>query len=251
VTARAFAITKVMRNPRLGRLFERFRTRGSTAALAAVFDATAPALLRVARRITGDVGLAEDAVQSTFLAAIERAATWDANRPLEPWLFGILVRQLGALRRQSARVVDAARLTVAPPEDPATAAERSELVAAVDAALEELPERDRAVLRPWLADEARGVELAARLGVGGSTLRMRLQRGLARLRRALPVGFGAGLVVTTAERRALAQARTKVLAAAVRPGTALVAGASMAAKLATAAVLVVAPVVGGTQHLRS
>src|SRR5215831_16552186 len=108
----------------LARRFEHYRRRGSTAALARVFDATAPALLRIARRLTGDLAQAEDAVQSTYLAAIERAAAFDAMRPLEPWLVGILVRQVGLLRRSAARVVDPARLEPAAPADPAQVAEQ-------------------------------------------------------------------------------------------------------------------------------
>jgi RNA polymerase sigma factor (sigma-70 family) len=248
----------------LARLFDRYRRLGSTAALARVFDATAPALLRIARRLTGDLAQAEDAVQSTFLAAIERAASFDTRRPLEPWLVGILVRQVGLLRRSAARVVDPARIEPAAPVDPAQAAQEAELVAAVDAALGRFDARDRALLVPWLSGEARGRELAQRVGVGGSTLRMRLHRGLARLRRALPAGFGAGIVLAAAEREALARSRAIVVDAAARSAvaTAVAAGAAGAAAMATktatgaavaklaAAVLVVGSAIGGGILLR-
>ena len=238
----------------LARLFDHYRRRGSTAALARVFDATAPALLRIARRLTGDLAQAEDAVQSTFLAAIERASAFDAARPLEPWLVGILVRQVGLLRRSAARAIDPSRIEPAAPVDPAQAAQEAELVAAVEAALRDLDARDRAVLVPWLAGDARGRELAERAGVGGSTLRMRLHRGLARLRRALPAGFGTGIVLAAAEREALARSRSIVvaaarsaiatsLAAAGAAATATATGATIA-KLA-AAVLLVGSAIGG------
>src|SRR5690242_12244531 len=81
-------------------LFRRFRDRGDVAALGEVFDATAPDLLRVARRVTRDRAEAEDALQSTFLAAIEGAKGFDPQRELRPWLVGILVRQAGLARRR-------------------------------------------------------------------------------------------------------------------------------------------------------
>jgi RNA polymerase sigma factor (sigma-70 family) len=243
----------------LARLFERFRTQGSTAALARVFDETAPALFAVARRIVRERADAEDAVQATFLVAIERAATWDAERPLEPWLFGILVRQLGLARRKAARVVDPQRLDTERLEDPTLDVERSELVATVAEAVQQLPEHDRAVLEPWLFDELRGSDLARRAGVTGSTLRMRLRRGLARLRRALPAGLGAtAVVLSAADRSALAHAKSNLLAAAASHGGGAGATAAAATGAATsfgvkaaAAALLAAAVLGGGALLRA
>jgi RNA polymerase sigma factor (sigma-70 family) len=247
-----------MSQQHLARLFERYRTHGSTAALARVFDETAPALLAVARRIARERADAEDAVQATFLVAIEKAATWDAERPLEPWLFGILVRQLGLARRKAARVLDPQRLDAERLEDPTLDVERSELVATVAEAVQQLPEHERAVLEPWLFDELRGTELARRVGVTGSTLRMRLRRGLARLRRALPAGLGATAVVLSAvDRTALANAKASMLAAASRGGGAGAgAGAASGAAVsfgakAAAAALLAAAVLGGGVWLRA
>ncbi|MCC6408581.1 MAG: RNA polymerase subunit sigma, partial [Planctomycetes bacterium] len=81
--------------------FERFRRHGDTSALAVVFDRTAPELLRVARHLMRSRDDAEDVLQSTFLTVIERAATFDATRRLEPWLFGILVHHAQAARARS------------------------------------------------------------------------------------------------------------------------------------------------------
>ena len=54
---------------RLERRFLRFRRTGDPAALAAVFDATAPQVLRVAMHVSRDPAAAEDLVQRTFLTA--------------------------------------------------------------------------------------------------------------------------------------------------------------------------------------
>ena len=51
--------------------FASFVRTGHPGDLAKVFDDTAPELLRVASHLVGDLSLAGDLVQSTFLAAIE------------------------------------------------------------------------------------------------------------------------------------------------------------------------------------
>ncbi len=73
-------------------LFLQFRRFGDPDGLAGVFDHCAPRLLRMALHLGRDPGDAEDLVQATFLTAIEKAATYDASRPLLPWLTGILIR---------------------------------------------------------------------------------------------------------------------------------------------------------------
>src|SRR6185369_13345683 len=178
--------------------------------------------------------------------------------PLEPWLFGILVRQLGLARRKAARVVDPQRLDAERIEDPTLDVERSELVATVAEAVQQLPEHERAVLEPWLFDELRGTELARRVGVAGSTLRMRLRRGLARLRRALPAGLGATAVVLSAvDRSALANTKARVLAVAAKSGGASAAAAAAGGTAtsfgvkAAAAALLAAAVLGGGALLRA
>jgi hypothetical protein len=103
------------------------------------------------------------------------------------------VRQLGLARRKAARVVDPQRLDAERLEDPTLDVERSELVATVAEAVQQLPEHDRAVLEPWLFDELRGSDrraapesLEARCGCGcGARLAgcgVRCRRGSGRLR---------------------------------------------------------------------
>ena len=72
-------------NEAVEQLFDRYRRRGETAALAEVFDRTAAEVLRVAMHLVGDMHAAEDLVQTTFLAAIEHARRFDARRPDATW----------------------------------------------------------------------------------------------------------------------------------------------------------------------
>lgn len=48
------------------------------------------ALWRVALHLSRSRERAEDLLQETFLAAIQRAHSFDAERPLVPWLMGLL-----------------------------------------------------------------------------------------------------------------------------------------------------------------
>jgi RNA polymerase sigma-70 factor (ECF subfamily) len=85
----------VLRNPS-DRCFARFRRGGDPRDLAAVFDRTAPEVWRVAAHLCRHRHDAEDAVQGTFLAAIEHRDDWDEARPLLPWLLGLLCNRYAA-----------------------------------------------------------------------------------------------------------------------------------------------------------
>ena len=74
-------------------LFVRFRQAHDMGALAELFDRVAPQLLQVARHLVRDAHTAEDLVQQTFVAALEEHGTWDATRPVVPWLAGILANR--------------------------------------------------------------------------------------------------------------------------------------------------------------
>jgi len=87
----------------LTREFVRYRTAGDAAALARVFDGTAPHLLKIARHLLRDRALAEDAVSNAYLAAVECAAEFDDARPILPWLVGVLLNKVRAIKKREAR----------------------------------------------------------------------------------------------------------------------------------------------------
>ena len=93
----------------------RYRELGDPADLGAVFDATAPVLFRMAIAWVHDATAAEDALQETFVAALEHLDRWDASRPVMPWLVGILQMRVRAHRRDVRRVPDAVRVAAADP----------------------------------------------------------------------------------------------------------------------------------------
>jgi len=196
---------------RLERLFARFCDQGDAAALGEVFDACAPQLLRIARHVAPDAGEAEDLVQGTFLAAIEKRAGFDRSRKLAPWLTGILLKQASLARRARARALEADRLAPRSSEDPLDAAGARELSEALTAALARLSPSDRDVLIPLLLDGRRAVEIARELGRRPDTVHMSIHRGLARLRRLLPASFALAAATRAAQARGLDVVRMQVL----------------------------------------
>lgn len=221
--------------PSIDNEFLSFREHGDAEALGRVFDAAAPALLCVATQLAPND--AEDLVQLTFVRAIEKAATWDASRPLRPWLVGILALEARELRRRHARspdpervATDRADLDAAPGPD--ALAESVETADRVAAALDELPDGFRQVCILRLVHGLEPVQIARALGVPQSTVRTRLHRGLQRLRAALPASLAGALTVallgTAASATTLAVARAAVVEVA-RTAAPQLAGAGMGA----------------------
>ncbi len=191
--------------------FAEFRASGSAVALAAVFDLLAPELLLVAAHLAPRGVEPEDVVQATFLDAIAKAASWDAARPLLPWLIGILVRNAQALGRMANRRPDPARLPRrAAPSTPLDATAASELAAHVASALEGLPRHYRQVLTLHLVHGFSSAQIAHALSCPVATVRTRLHRGLERLRALLPVALAA-CVTSLFAGRGLAAVRQAVL----------------------------------------
>lgn len=215
-----------MRDRTVDRLFERFRARGDVSALGDVFDATADELLRVATSLTRDLPEAEDLLQATFVTAIERARHWDREQRLVPWLCGILVRHAHARRRERLRQVDVERLERPPERSPIAWVSDAEFARELERALESLESADRELLTAYLRDGKEPIELARERGLAPGTARMRVHRGLERLRKALPAGFalGAGALLAS---RGVAAVRDEVLREASEAATKLAAGGAV------------------------
>ncbi len=201
--------------------FAEFCERCDPAAMAEVFDRAAPELLPLARRLTRGRSEADDLIQETFLAAIEHRESFDASRTLMPWLVGILVRQASSARRRSQRDIDPGRMASRSQSGPDEDAEAREFQRIVMEALGRLSSRDRAVLVPLLFDGKRAVQIARELGSRPDTIRMRIHRGLERLRQLLPAGFA--LPGFFHPGRGLNEVRAQVLRAAARHGAAPIA----------------------------
>jgi len=206
----------------LEQLFRTFLATGDEAALAQLMRRSAPTLRRLARRLGATNDDADDLVQETIVAAIQGAERWDPSRPLLPWLKGILAFRRAKqvrleLRQQRLRTDaanDLAERAAAPPE---AVVSEHELHASVHDAIADLPTDYRAPLQQYLFAGRSPVDIARGLGVERATVRVRLHRGIRRLRESL-ARWVALLVAVLLGRRASAAAPRPFVTAAVWSG---------------------------------
>jgi RNA polymerase sigma factor (sigma-70 family) len=211
-------------------LFARYSQGGDIDALAEVFDRVAPDLERLARRLVADRHRADDLVQATFLTALERPGTFEAGRALRPWLLGILVNRASVDRRKAERTPEVDRLEPREVESPLAATSESETREVVARAIADLPPKLRRVVEARLIEETDTATLAEELAISRGALRVRLHRGLERLRRALPPSLATVFAALFIHSRGLAQVRSHVLQEAARQaGGSAVAAASAGA----------------------
>lgn len=199
----------------LEELFARFGRTGDPEALGEVYDRVAARLLRSAMHLASSAAAAEDLVQATFVAAIERRDSYDAARPLLPWLMGILANQAKLQRGRERREPDPLRLAQRVGEDPLQGAEHAEFTAAVDDAIAALPEVYQPVLVLHLRHGLAPADIAHALRRPPGTVRAQLARGLEKLRTALPAGLAGTMLAMAVPARGLAAVREVVLAKAV------------------------------------
>ncbi|MEV8378531.1 sigma-70 family RNA polymerase sigma factor [Kribbella sp. NPDC056861] len=126
---------------------------GDADAFAAVIERHGPAMFRYARRMLNDHGDAEEVVQDAFVAAWKALPEFRGESALRTWLFTLTARKaIDLLRKKRPTPVGDETLSALPAggSDPVDPAVRTELLEALDAALAELPDRQRAV---WLLRE--------------------------------------------------------------------------------------------------
>ncbi len=151
--------------------------RGSEAAVEELFARHWSAAFRAALLVTGDRAAAEDIAQEAFLSALRALPSFDARRPLRPWLHRIVVnRAIDFARARALRNevgADAAGEAQAP-----SAAARPAVGDDVAAALLTLgPEQRAVVVLRYLLEFTPG-EIGAMLGLPRGTVNSRLRRGL-------------------------------------------------------------------------
>ena len=159
---------------------------GDRAAFAVIFDRHAAAMFRYAvNMLDGDQDAAEDAVQDALERAWANLPGFRGDAQLRTWLFRITANVvLSARRRRRPIAVDDELLTALPatPEtEPVQQVQDSELRAALELALTELPWRQRAA---WLLREMEGLsydEIADVLQTSPAVVRGQLHRARATL----------------------------------------------------------------------
>jgi RNA polymerase sigma-70 factor (ECF subfamily) len=164
--------------------------RGDRAALAAIYEREAAAMLGVATRIVRRRELAEEIVHDAFVQIWRHASSFNPQLgSARAWMFAIVRnRALNALRDGSREeAVEDEELTAA--VDAANAAERAFDRLAEGSALRRClegldPRRRLGVLLAYVEGLSHG-EIAARLGVPLGTAKAWLRRGLLQLRECL------------------------------------------------------------------
>jgi RNA polymerase sigma-70 factor (ECF subfamily) len=165
------------------RLVERVRA-GDNEAFGLLVRRYSKRALSVAYRVLEHPEDAEDLVQDTFLVALEKIDTFRADRAFAPWLFRILINR--GLNARKARWVR--RTSEIPADAPAAGGtpekhtERLELRERVSAALAEMAEPRRTIVKLYELEGFSGPEIAEMLGLATGTIRWHLFHARSTLR---------------------------------------------------------------------
>ncbi|MFE2985174.1 RNA polymerase sigma factor [Streptomyces sp. NPDC059262] len=164
---------------------------GDREAFADLYEEYARAIYNHALRLTGDWSLAEEIMSDTFLTAwaTRERLDPDADAPLGPWLYGIATNKAHNARRGlRRRLAFLARQPAVPDvddfsEETAGRIDDARQLARIHSSLAELrrPERDVIALCVWA--DLDYAQAADALGVPVGTVRSRLSRARANLRR--------------------------------------------------------------------
>lgn len=150
-------------------------------------------ILSLIARMVGDPSLAEDLAQEVFVKAYRKLGTFDISRKLSSWLFKIAHNTtLDYLRRSKPEIVHLEAtgsgseeswevLKADAAEEPDHRAERSELMAHLDAALGRLKPGYREILLLRFKEGLAYHEIAEVTGLAMGTVKVRLHRARKRL----------------------------------------------------------------------
>jgi RNA polymerase sigma-70 factor (ECF subfamily) len=167
-------------------------SRRDPAKFRALYDRLAEDLLAYFYRRVMDPEVAADLLAETFAVAFERRERFrDRGRPGAAWVYGIAAKELSHwYRRKAVELRAVQRLGMTRPVlDDESIARIEALVdgdaqrAAVAAALDALPEGERAAVELRVVEELGYGEIATRLCCSEGAARTRVHRGLARLGR--------------------------------------------------------------------
>jgi RNA polymerase sigma factor (sigma-70 family) len=167
-----------------------FVAKGDADALASLYARHGSACYRLARHVTANTDLAQDAVQEAFIGMWKSPDSYLAGRgSVRSWLLGmthhkavdLIRRETSQQRRQNAQAAEHA-LDPPTPQDPAAAALASMRASEVRAALTELPEPQRKALALAYFGGYTQSEIAEMTGVPLGTVKTRTFSALRRLR---------------------------------------------------------------------
>src|SRR5262245_50950313 len=213
-----------------GQLLEQFTARRDETAFATLVRRHGPLVYGVCRRVLHNEHDAEDAFQATFLVLARKAGSISQRESIGSWLYQVAHHvAMKARGRSENRKQREGHAAARQPADPLQEITGRELLAAFDAELQSLPERDRAPLVLCYLQGLTRDEAARQLGCSESTLHRRLNGARKLLRQrlerrglTLPAALLAAGATAATVPRALSAATTKAAAgrAAVRAAVA-------------------------------
>lgn len=160
---------------------------GDRVALRSVYEHTSPKLHGICLHLLGDPALAEDVIQEVYLKVWQNAAAFDPQRssPIT-WLCMIARNRALDWRRAMGRYEEAmlarAELPGAEPSWDSDGVERDRLL---HRCIDELGSDQRAAIRSAFLEGYTYIELAERSGSPLATVKSRIRRGLAQIRKCI------------------------------------------------------------------
>src|SRR5262249_18566289 len=176
-------------------LLQRFTARREEAAFAALVRRHGPMVLGVSRRILHAVQDAEDVFQATFLLLARKAASIRKQSSLGSWLHGVAHRLARRTKQQRTRRRAHEKRAADMRDTATTATNWPDVQAALDQALDALPEKYRAALILCYLEGLTHADAAQRLGRPLATLHSHVAPGRKLLRERL---IKQGLTLSTA-----------------------------------------------------
>ena len=143
---------------------------------------------QLARQRLGAVPWVDDVAQETLLAVHGARHTWDPSRPFAPWFYAIASNRMIDVLRRERRVAARERggdaeLDLAAAVAPAP---RDDIdVEAIHAAVAALPQRQREVIEGLKFEDRSVREMAGRLNMSESAVKVTAHRGYRALRKLL------------------------------------------------------------------
>lgn len=164
---------------------------GDELAFEALLDRHSPRVLRVMRLLRVAAQDRDDLAQEAFIRVFRHLGSFQQGRSFKAWVYRIAVNVVNDHRAERARAAgrnDDAERAPEPIDDRPGASERvrdRERREALETALDELSERERAVFVFAELEELSTLEVARTLGITRITVRRHLSRARARLRELL------------------------------------------------------------------
>jgi len=164
----------------------RLAQAGDQAAYASLLVMLTSATRQFARARLGAVPWIDDVVQETLLAVHRARQTYDPGRPFAPWFYAVASSRLIDVIRRERRVTSHELAGDTLPERIGEEASADEIdVEAIHAAVAALPERQREVIAALKFRDQSVREVAGRLSMSESAVKVTAHRGYQSLKRLL------------------------------------------------------------------